>query len=345
MFCIKKALMRSILEKRKKNNPFLYDKAEAYTLPTTDGDGTENNSYYFSAHDVKNASTLYVRLGLRDNGVSEVWTFFEADGKRYVHEKLYYSPEEPSPLSVSKSESGWSFTFDGTLTDENGKQVKAKLDCSFAPSGEPVDFFTSMPTVRMATAVAQDKWSKEYFAEMQKNNSVHYEQEGRILGTVKIANERYQVDMPALRDHSFGRRVWGYMNNHLWLAVADDECMLNFSLVSYPAMGVLEVGHLRTGNSVEFVTKAHYDRNQVVLGEIPPTLALTLTTDKGSKIDVQIKLLHAHDYVFEQGDYTLIEGVGEYTVDGKICRGIYEIGFNADKSRFMNGKKIDKIRE
>ena len=56
------------------------------------------------------------------------------------------------------------------------------------------------------------------------------------------------------------------------------------------------------------------------------------------------KLLHCVPYVFENGDYTLTEGIADLEVDGIKCRGILEVGFNGDKTRFMNGKKISKIR-
>ena len=37
--------------------------------------------------------------------------------------------------------------------------------------------------------------------------------------------------------------------------------------------------------------------------------------------------------------------LAEYEVDGIICRGILEIGFNKNKARFFNGKNVDKIIE
>jgi hypothetical protein len=40
-----------------------------------------------------------------------------------------------------------------------------------------------------------------------------------------------------------------------------------------------------------------------------------------------------------------MEGIADFEVDGEKCRGILEIGFNKDQTRFMNGKRIDKIKE
>ena len=136
------------------------------------------------------------------------------------------------------------------------------------------------------------------------------------------------------------------MNNHVWLASVDNDLQLNFSMVSYPAMSILEVGHMRDGDSqVAFVTKASYDRNLVIQDDIPNELSLKLTVGKDKNVQVFAKLLHYKTYIFENGAYRLIEGIADYTVNGKKFRVILEVGFNADKSRFFNGKKVKKIKE
>ncbi len=343
MFYLKRALMKKIVNGKKKKQPFDFKKSEAFTV-ATDGDGTYNNSYYFSAHSAEKQQSFYTRLGLRNDGSAEVWVAFFQDGQAYVL-KDNFSTAEKSPLSVTRTEGGWSFAFKGVLTDLQGKEHQAALTGEYTANGEPVDFFYHMPTVRVATAMAQDKWTKDYFAGIQQNNSVHYEQEGVLKGELLLDGTAIPIDLPCLRDHSYGRRVWGYMNNHVWLAAVDSDCMFNFSMVSYPAMSVLEVGHLREKNSpVEYVVKANYDRNQIVTGTVPQTLTLQLKTSAGRTIKVTAELLYHNDYVFEGGAYTLTEGIANFTVNGISCRGILEVGFNGDETRFMNGKKLEKIR-
>ena len=344
MFCLKKALMTKIMNKRKKNKPFDYEAAESFDF-TKSGDGTINNSYYFSAHSSKKNQSLYVRLGLRDNGVAEVWVYFDDDKKSYFHNHLLY-PKDSAPLKVYRENGQWAFSFEGALVDDDGKDVPAKLDCNFNSNSQPVDFFYHMPSTRIATALSQDKWSKEYFEGFKENDSVHYEQEGKLFGTLILGEEEFTLDLPCLRDHSFGKRVWGYMNNHLWLAATDEDCFFNFSMVSYPSMSILEVGHVREReNPIEYVKRAHYDRLEIVQNKIPETLQLEVKTTTKRKISVTAKLLRYVPYVFEDGAYTLIEGIADYDVDGIKCRGILEIGFNKDTSRFMNGKKIESIRD
>lgn len=344
MFHFKKLFMTKIIKKRKKKQPFDYEKAEAFTIENQ-GDGTFNNSYYFSAHCPNKKQSLYTRLGLRDDGSAEVWFYFDTEENNFYHTTLLYTAKT-SPLKVTNDNGVWGFSFEGELTDKDGKKVSCKADCAFKSDKPAVDFFYHMPSSRMGTAMAHDKWTKEYFAGFKKNNSVHYEQEGKLLGSVTIDGQQFDIDLPCLRDHSFGRRVWGYMNNHLWLAALSEDFALNFSMVSYPYLTILEVGHLREkDNPIEYVTKTHYNRNEIVTGEVPKQLSLIATTNKKRKIEINASLLRYVPYVFENGDYTLIEGIADYEVNGIKCRGIFEIGFNKDKARFMNGKKISKIKE
>ena len=51
MFCLKKRIIEKSVAKKKIKKPFDYEKSEAFTVGT-DGDGTINNSYYFSAHSI-----------------------------------------------------------------------------------------------------------------------------------------------------------------------------------------------------------------------------------------------------------------------------------------------------
>lgn len=343
MFYIKKALINKIIGKKKKNEPFDYQKAESFTI-THKGDGTYNNSYYFSAHSYQKNESLYVRLGLRSDDSAETWVVYCKGDKTYRLPNMIYTAKD-TPLKITR-ENGWGFSFEGNLVDDDQNEIFAKLNCNFISSSQPVDFFYHMPTNRVATAMAQDKWTKDYFNGVQENNSTHYEQEGLLTGDLILGDENIKIELPCLRDHSFGRRVWGYMNNHIWLAGVDDKCMFNFSMVSYPSMSILEVGHLRQGdNPVKFVTKTFYDRNTVVTGQIPKKLNLECKINDGRTVLVEAELISFVPYPFENGDYTLIEGIANLTIDGVKCRGILEAGFNKDKSRFMNGKKIEKIRE
>lgn len=338
---IKTALMKAILEKKKANQPFDYEGAENFKINPTD-DWAMNNSYYFSAHDYNKQQSLYCRLGVRSTH-NEVWFVFIDKDKGYVHTENVYT--ENSPLKTYKENGTWFVEYQGELTADDGEKVQASFRGEFISSAEPLDFFSHMATIRTAKAMALDKWTSGHFEEVQKNNSVHYEQLGELNGQLTLGDKKLNIDLPCVRDHSFGRRDWNYMNNHVWLMAVEKESYINFSMVSYPAMTMLEVGNFKEKDKpMALMIKADYDRNEVVKGVVPNDFEMTFTLNDGRKVKVKAKKLYETAYPFQDGAYTLIEGVGEYQIDGKNYRGIIELGFNKDQKRFFNGKRINQLK-
>ncbi len=338
---LKTALMKKILQKKKANEPFDYGKAENFQI-SVDADWTMNNSYYFSAHDYEKKQSLYCRLGLRTTH-SEVWFVFIDGDKSYVlRDNLC---KESSPLKVYKENDVWKVVFNGELSTDNGEKINSSFKGEFIASAQPVDFFSHMATVRTAKAMAAEKWVKGYFDEVQKNNSVHYEQLGELKGELILDGKNMKIELPCVRDHSYGRRDYNYMNNHVWLMAVADESYINFSMVSYPAMTMLEVGNYKEKDKpMAFMINADYDREQITLGVVPENLQMIFTLEDKRKVSVNAKKLYETAYPFQDGEYTLIEGVGEYEIDGRKYRGIIEVGFNKDTSRFFNGKSVKNLK-
>ncbi len=333
--------MESILNKKKSKQPFDYEKAESFKL-TGEEDWTMNNSYYFSAHDYEKKQSLYCRLGLR-NTHSEVWFVFMDGDNTFVHTQNLYT--ENSPLKVERIDGVWQMEYDGELTATKGEKVKASFSGKFFSDADPVDFFSHMATVRTAKAMAFEKWKSGYFEEVQKNNSVHYEQLGMLEGQLKLGEKQIKIDLPCVRDHSYGRRDYNYMNNHVWLMAVAPESYINFSMVSYPAMTMLEVGNFKEKDKpMAFMISADYDRNKVIKGVVPEDFEMIFTLQDNRKVSVKAKKLFETPYPFQDGEYTLIEGVGEYEIDGKSYRGIIELGFNKDQARFFNGKSVKQLK-
>ena len=337
---LKTKFMKKIIAKKQKAQPFDFEAGENFVLPA-EADPTINNSYYFSAHGVESKESLYLRLGIR-NCHSEVWFFYSDGAQRYALKTMFFQGN--IPLKVFRCEQGWRVIYQGELTRGDGKQVLVEFEGTYTAEQAPVDFFSHMPPVRMAKAMAGEKWTKTFFAEVQKNNQVHYEQTGRLCGFLKIDGQSRPIDLPCVRDHSFGKRDWNYMNNHLWLMAVNETSQLNFSMVSYPAMSLLEVGNFKAGNSpMAYVLRADYDRTQLIKGRAPDQLALSLELDNQRKLSIHVKKTDEEAYLFQDGDYCLIEGIAEFTIDGEAYRGILEVGFNKEQGRFFNGKEIRKL--
>lgn len=338
---LKTAFMKSIIAKKQKAKPFDFEAGEKFALSEND-DPTINNSYYFSAHGAQSKESLYVRLGIR-NCHSEVWFFYSDGENRYVLKNMLH--KDNVPLEIAKNGDGWHVRYDGELMRGDGEVVSAQFVGQFTSTESAVDFFCHMPPIRTAKAMAGEKWTKSFFAEVQNNNQVHYEQTGRLVGTIKLDGIEHAIDLPCVRDHSFGKRDWNYMNNHLWLMGINDKSQLNFSMVSYPAMSILEVGNFKSeGSPMSYMLDASYDRAAIVNGVAPENLQLVITLDDKRTLNISVDKTDEDSYIFQDGDYTLIEGIADFTVNGEAFRGILEVGFNKDKTRYYNGKEIRKLK-
>ena len=89
--------------------------------------------------------------------------------------------------------------------------------------------------------------------------------------------------------------------------------------------------------------KADLNLSEVGTGEVPEELSFSVLLDNGRSIPVKARKLTGVTYHFQDGEYTLIENIAEFTIDGKTCRGILEIGFNHDRSRFFNKRNLGEI--
>ena len=131
--------------------------------------------------------------------------------------------------------------------------------------------------------------------------------------------------------------------NHTPLIAISQNQQLNYSLVSYPVMSALEVGHYRDEAGMHFMLQADLDFQQINQGTVPHELAFHMKLDNSKTIPVEVKYLTGITYHFQEGQYILHENIAEFRIDGKVCRGILEIGFNADRNRYFNQRELKKI--
>ena len=73
-------------------------------------------------------------------------------------------------------------------------------------------------------------------------------------------------------------------------------------------------------------------------------LSFTVLLDNQQAIKVQAEVLTGITYHFKNGQYILHENIAEFRIDGQVCRGILEIGFNSESERFFNGRDLIGIK-
>lgn len=328
--------MSRAIDKRNRQNPFDYQFAENFSL-----DGVEdpliNNSYYFSAHDEK--KSFFARLGKRVNA-DETWFVIYLDDNVYSLKQQFF-PQGQSPVKVEKDGENWAVSYQGVLNDND----EITFQATFIAKHNPIDFTSDMPAERMATGIANEKWNKAFFEQLQNvSGQCHYEQEGVLEGQLTLNGKTVDFKLPCVRDHSFGKRDWNYMNNHLWLMAVSSDRQFNYSLVSYPVMSVLEVGNYRDEAGMHYLRQAGLDFHEINKGTIPQELSLNVLLDNGQKISVLAKKITGVTYHFQDGQYILHENIAEFVIDGNSCRGILEIGFNRDSSRYFNQRNLNSIK-
>lgn len=337
---LKELIIKKSINKRNKEKPFNYVEAESFAIKEND-DPLINNSYYFSAHNEE--ISIYYRLGLRSIH-EENWFVILYKGNKYSLKTPLFKVNE-SPLKVYKEDDLWWSEFDGELIDDNKEKHHCKFKAKFENKRDVIDFTSNMPAIRMAKAIAQEKWSKEFFDDLKNvQGQCHYEQKGLLIGSFILDEEEVEFSLPCVRDHSFGKRDWNYMNNHVWIMAINSNSQLNYSLVSYPSISLLEVGNFHENNSKEkYLLKANYDLNNVSKHKVPKTLTLSILLDDKSIKHAKCNVIDTELFTFQNGEYFLYESIADFYIDKVKYRGIFEIGFNKDQNRFFNQKDLNKL--
>ncbi len=344
---LKTVLIKKVIDNQKGKHPFDEVYAETFTLPQ-DADISQNNSYYFSGHTIDGESILF-RNALRGQGRSELWVAYkDKDGNAWVNTKMEYDNHESTGLNVTCIEPAkrWSFNFDGELArvtlDErrNGHPGNTMDHVSFkgsftanAPIFEFSRHFDSLPVAR---ALAKEKLTRDFQSNLAASHQVHYEQSGSMTIELNINGKTKNLrDIPTVRDHSFGKRDWSFMDRHVWIiALMENGEHLNFNSVRYPILRELQTGYLVQGEkricTNYYTSMDEYEKT----GDVPLGFVSRVTMADGKVFTVKAEKEMEFRFAFENNVYQFHEGIGTFDINGIKARGIIEFGFNKDEKRW-----------
>lgn len=349
---IKESIVKRNLNKKKKNSPFNVEEAENYYL-SENCDEFSNNSYYFSCHDV-NGESLVLRIAQRAENIDEVWFIYKDSNNNIYSYKNQSEKRKENPFSLKCIVAGkeWSISFKGKLNkyaldnnkviDKIEKEVNVELNATFTATKPIFEFSRHMHSTPMARAIANEKWTKTFFSELSTNFQVHYEQLGQVNGTLKIDTIDKTIKLDCIRDHSYGKRDWNYMDSHIWLmAILKNGDVLNISMVSYPVISGIQSGYYETKNNTKDVVCVDYATPMssfIVDNCTPLEFKYSGTLVDGTKYNVTAEKEMEVQFKYLDGKYTLCEGLGTFIINGIKARGVMEFGFNGDKTRvkFIN---------
>lgn len=356
---IKTKIIIAGINHKRKTHPFLLEEFEKHQLPE-DASPLLNNSYYFGGNNTQGESLIF-RFAFRKH-LSEAFILYTKDKKFYVIEQQEFAADQ-CPIKVECLEPGklWRCVFNGKMKDtETGEVFDSSFDVTYTARLPIFDSLYHADSTGMAKAFAREKWNKRFFAEamssdmgmasaidrdknpdqikeeQRRNEQHHYEQTGWMKGSITIGADTHSVDLGSVRDHSFGKRDWNFMNNHIWLmAITDEGQTMNLQLVNYPRVKRIYVGYTdlhedRNYSLVDYQI-LEYDHNDGLGSDV---IRVDMTFNNGKTYHVkatrEVNLLTP----FDGGNFYFQEGIANFDINGTPARGTIEYGFNKDRSRW-----------
>lgn len=333
---LKFSIIKNQIEKRKKQNPFDVEAAEKYEIP--DGETNHpNNSYYFSMHDLTGKSILF-RLAKRGDR-NELWcVYHDVNGNSYVNRDMLANEESLASVNCIEVGKEWQFQFRGPMINLKNKEaqpIEASLTGTFKSTAPIFEFSRQSDAAPTARAIAREKLSKSFLKELSENHQVHYEQAGHVTGTFELEGQTIPIDIRAMRDHSFGKRDWGYMDRHVWLmALLETGEVLNVNMVRYPAIFELQHGYFEKDGKYTCVDSIDEMDKISLSGDVPQSIACQIKLVDGRILTMTSqKEIEVH-FPFDNGIYTIFEGISSIEINGVKGRGIIEFGYHCDKNRW-----------
>jgi hypothetical protein len=344
---LKTILIKRIIDSKKGKHPFDEVYAETYTIPEN-ADISQNNSFYFSGHTIDGESILF-RQAFRGKGRSELWMAYkDKDGNAWVNTQTEFDNNESTGLNVKCIEPAkkWEFSFDGPLSrtkqDERKNGIpsadidKVSFKGTFTADAPIFEFSRHFDSLPVARALANEKLTKDFQSNLAASHQVHYEQSGFMTIDLTINDKARTIkDIPTVRDHSYGKRDWAFMDRHVWIiALMENGEHLNFNSVRYPILRELQTGYLVQGEKricTDYYTSMdEYEKTD----DVPLHFVSTVTMADGKVFTVKAEKEIEFRFAFENDVYQFHEGLGTFDVNGIKARGIIEFGYNKDRNRW-----------
>jgi len=296
-----------------------------------------NDSSYFYGSD-KSGNAFIARMAFRSpKRANEYWFDFFLAGAGFFGIKSDPGPEGAGfqqgnlkwePVEIGKK---WRVTYEGEVQSPDGMKHTCKTDLLFTGEHPIYDYAQSSDRSLIATAIAGEKWTSEFFHHMKDTYQVHYEQTGNFTGYIEIDGKRYDLNLRASRDHSFGSRNWHTWDRHYWFTgISDKGYHWTVTTIKWQFLGRLTAGFITAPDgSTDAITDCT-DLDTLSKKVLKPEEgAIEVFTRSGKKHTIEFKRHGEFPYLHD-GKYMMREGIATYKFDGDDGIGMAEYGFNKD---------------
>lgn len=265
-----------------------------------------NESYYFNFYDSKSKIGGFTRIGLQENlNKSNAFCMLFNDGRpafnRFQLDLPYTEAGMDQGLTV------------GGLTYRVIEPLKT--------------FHVGFWNGETELDLTWEAWHPVAHVELPKKTaSAHYEQGGRVTGTVTLRGEKISFQGTGFRDHSWGMRDMSAINHHVvtWPVFGDD---LVFACVQVTMLGdrTMAMGWLYDGKEnlkvIEHDLQLTYEED----GITQKAVSLRLTDEKGRTWEATGTRVGG--FALPYDGFRVNETMFEYRLkDGRIGYGLCEHG-------------------
>jgi hypothetical protein len=226
----------------------------------------------------------------------------------------------------------WRVCYRGPLTDAAGAVTDGTVELAFEGTHPLYDYAHSSDRRLIAAAIARERWTRAFFAQLRDLAQVHYEQFGRLRGQVSFGAERREVDLLAVRDHSYGSRDWTTWDRHYWISgLTADGTGFTAVAIRYDFCGPLYAGFTTgPGQESDAIVECTRLEELAASEDWPKQGVVELKMRSGSRHRLEFSREGVFPYVMD-GAYLMKEGIGSYRFDGKPAYGLCEFGFKKEK--------------
>lgn len=303
-----------------------------------------DSSCFYGGDEAGNAAIF--RLAFRGpSRAAECWLDFRLAGGPIVGLPENHGPESDGfaygDVAFVCEEPGkrWRIRYQGPLAERGGGAARdGALDLVFTATHPLFDYAESTDRRLVAQAIARERWTRAFFLKLKDLGQVHYEQFGRLQGTVRFGDRVAELDLLTTRDHSFGSRDWANWERHFWLSgVTADGYGFTAVAIRYDFCGPIYAGFTIDPDGSSDAIVECTSLEEVSRRTLWPTEGVVqLRCRSGARHTLEFQ----RDGVFAyEGDglYLMKEGIGRFRWDGRPAYGLCEFGFG--KARY--GREIE----
>lgn len=272
------------------------------------GEPNFNESAYYNFYDPRLRVGGFVRLGNRPNeGYAEMTTcLYLPDGR------VGFMFQRP-PITSNERHDGGGLRFEVRTPFVEHRVTYRGDACLLANPLEMADpraAFTSNPHVPVELDVRWLGLSPGYGGELRRREGDrwvsgggeksgqefargHLEQHGKAVGTLAVGGERFVIDAPGLRDHSWGPRYWQAPKYYRWLTMSFGEDLGVVPLLTVNRDGgEIHAGYVyRRGQPNERIVQTAIETELVGEQQLHDRIRVRATTAGGETLEISGKVL------------------------------------------------------